>query len=105
MVSGTVTYQGKPVERGTLTFYPADRKGVARAAEVVAGRYRLESMQPGMKRVRLTVRPEAKLVEGDKKLRLVPGKDRIPAKGVENGEVVEVKGRKQTLDFDLKKRR
>ena len=37
-VSGTVTYDGKPVEDGFITFYPADQKGVNRGGEIRDGR-------------------------------------------------------------------
>jgi hypothetical protein len=104
-VSGTVTYAGKAVENGTLSFYPADRKGVARAATVAGGRYWIKDLAPGKKRVRLTARPDATLEPGpggEKRLRLLPDREGIPAQGVENEEVVEVNKGRQTLDFALK---
>jgi len=40
-VSGTVTYNGKPLERGTISFVPADAKGRAAGGTIIDGRYSL----------------------------------------------------------------
>jgi hypothetical protein len=45
-VSGTVTYNGKPLERGTISFVPADAKGRAAGGSVVDGRFSLTTQDP-----------------------------------------------------------
>jgi hypothetical protein len=40
-VSGTVKYNGKPLERGTISFVPADGKGRAAGGTITDGRYSL----------------------------------------------------------------
>jgi hypothetical protein len=45
-VSGTVTYNGKPLERGTINFAPADGKGRAAGGTITDGRYSLTTQDP-----------------------------------------------------------
>jgi hypothetical protein len=45
-VSGTVTYQGKPLERGTISFTPADGKGRAAGGTITDGQYSLTTQDP-----------------------------------------------------------
>jgi hypothetical protein len=45
-VSGTVTYHGKPVERGTISFVPAAPDGRAAGGTIVDGRYSLTTHDP-----------------------------------------------------------
>jgi hypothetical protein len=40
-VSGTVKYNGKPLERGTISFVPADGKGRAAGGTIADGQYSL----------------------------------------------------------------
>jgi hypothetical protein len=45
-VSGMVTYQGKPLEQGTITFEPEDPKGRIATGSLSAGRYSLTTLKP-----------------------------------------------------------
>ncbi len=45
-VSGTVTYNGKPLQRGTISFAPADGKGRAAGGTITDGRYSLTTHDP-----------------------------------------------------------
>ncbi len=51
-VSGTVTYDGQPVAKGTVNFTPADGNGPTAAAVIVDGKYSTKIM-PGKKKVRI----------------------------------------------------
>ncbi len=56
-VEGTVTFDGQPVEKGTIAFEPADGKGPATGGQVIDGRYSLSgeaSPTPGEKIVRIS---------------------------------------------------
>ncbi len=56
-VDGTVTFDGQPVEKGTIVFEPADGKGPATGGQVIDGHYRLTgeaSPTPGEKIVRIS---------------------------------------------------
>ncbi len=54
-VAGTITLDGKPLEKGSITFMPADpQKGNVASAEISAGTYKIEPSQglvPGGYRV------------------------------------------------------
>jgi len=45
-VSGTVTYNGKPLERGNINFAPDDAKGRAAGGTISNGRYSLTTQDP-----------------------------------------------------------
>ena len=46
-VSGTVTYQGKPVEKGRINFIPTQADGRAAGGEIENGEYSLTTAEPG----------------------------------------------------------
>jgi hypothetical protein len=52
-VSGTVTFNGEPVSKGTVTLVPADGRGSASGGLIENGRYAIEKVQPGEKIVQL----------------------------------------------------
>jgi hypothetical protein len=107
IVSGTVTYEGKPVAKGFITFYPAEGPGPTQGTEIVGGQYRLSNFQPGKKRVLIVSEPVARKVpaeHGSYQVKLQPAEDAVPASAVGNSAVHEVAD-SQTLDFHLTRRR
>jgi hypothetical protein len=104
-VCGSVTWEEKDLDRGWITFYPADRRGSAIGAEVVQGRYQVTGMVPGKKRVRIGALPEAVRVPSGKTetVRLLPPRDPVPEDAIGNNQTVEVKRGRQNIDFVLKK--
>ncbi|MBN1911319.1 MAG: hypothetical protein JW818_16370 [Pirellulales bacterium] len=55
-VQGAVTFDGKPIDEGTITFEPADGQGPTTGARIVAGKYELtgdSAAWPGKKTVRI----------------------------------------------------
>src|SRR5262249_47543041 len=46
-VSGTITYQGKPIPKGTVTFVATDGKNPNATGTIQAGSYRLQTDEPG----------------------------------------------------------
>lgn len=48
-VTGTVTYNGKPVEDGYISFRPAGGQGQAFAAQITDGHYSAKQAVPGLK--------------------------------------------------------
>jgi hypothetical protein len=46
-VSGTVNYNGKPVEKGTVTFTPTQADGRVASGDIADGRYTLTTAEPG----------------------------------------------------------
>jgi len=56
-VTGEVTFDGKPVEQGTISLEPVDRQGPTSGGKIVNGKYRLEgdaAPLPGKKTVRIS---------------------------------------------------
>jgi hypothetical protein len=51
-ISGTVSYEGKPLEKGIINFVPADGKGPTAAATIADGKYSVK-VAPGKKLVRI----------------------------------------------------
>jgi hypothetical protein len=55
-VHGDVTFDGKPVDLGTISFEPADGQGRATGGKIMDGKYELvgnTASQPGKKIVRI----------------------------------------------------
>ena len=52
-VSGEITYDGKPVGEGYITFTPADGKGKDAGGPISAGRYSVSGLSPGPKVVKV----------------------------------------------------
>ncbi|MEJ7638585.1 MAG: hypothetical protein WKF75_11580 [Singulisphaera sp.] len=46
-VSGTVTFQGKPLEKGTVTFISTDSQRPNATGTIQAGSYTLQTTEPG----------------------------------------------------------
>jgi len=46
-VSGTVTYQGKPIEKGTVTFISTDGERPNATGPIEGGSYTLQTSEPG----------------------------------------------------------
>jgi hypothetical protein len=74
-VSGTVTYQGKPLERGTISFSPVDAGGRGAGGSIVDGRYSLTTLDqddgalPGKYRVSILAKEVGDLSTVDLKIK------------------------------------
>lgn len=56
-ISGNVTFNGKPVDKGVITLEPADRNGPTTGGEIVDGKFKLignAAPLPGKKIVRIS---------------------------------------------------
>jgi hypothetical protein len=116
-VVGTVTYNGAPVEKGSIAFMPADGKGQPFGAAITDGRYSADKPTPG-KRI-ATIRGLKKINFGrssEESLKMyeaakAAGKewagnvsepaDYIPEAAEGNGQTVEITPGPQTLDFAI----
>jgi len=76
-VSGTVTYLGKPVASGTITFHPADQKGHSAGGTVTDGKFNLSSLGnedgavPGHYKVTVASQKQSLRDGADPKLKLM----------------------------------
>ncbi|MBN1853529.1 MAG: hypothetical protein JW829_12430 [Pirellulales bacterium] len=116
-IRGTVTYDGKPVEKGAITFTPVDGKGPSIGAKIIDGTYSVEEASPGsfqanvigVKKVNFARDPaELQKLSGDA---IAAGKDSgglvdpadvIPPDAQGNNQTVDIQQGDQTIDFHIK---
>jgi hypothetical protein len=104
-VSGTITYEGKPIEQGSIAFIPADGNGPSAGSPIVDGKYFAQNVPVGMAKVQI----RGARITGQK--RMLPdsppvstSEEMLPAKYHSASELTyEVKSGTQVKDFDLTK--
>ena len=111
-ISGDVTYDGEPVEKGTITFLPADGKGASAGGVIEKGHYKAPNVPPGAKIIKIEAvsaitfaRSSEELAREAKSGTKTPAKpaDLIPNNAVGNNTKAELKAGDQKLDFHLTK--
>jgi hypothetical protein len=108
-LSGTVTYNGEPVENGMITFASADGSGPGFGAQIVDGKYTADKVRLGSHRayVRGLTKAEKLSREQMLEIRKSAGKraglpvDYIPEDAEGNNQTFEIEGGAQTIDFDI----
>jgi hypothetical protein len=112
-VTGQVTYEGRPVQKGAISFLPTDGHGPSCGGSIVNGRYTAQLL-PGTKMVRIVemkvsdhilTREEIKQASAKQKQAgdRIEGNEAIPPNAEGNNVEIEVKSGTQTLDFALKR--
>ena len=118
-VSGKVTYDGQPVEYGTISFGPTAGGPVA-GGEINNGQYSVKNVTPGKNIVNITsmqkvsgpmtyeqnrMSPEQmeKNPAATKKAEKQASREMVPANAVGNGATVEITAPNESQNFDLKK--
>jgi hypothetical protein len=104
-VHGTVTLDGKPVEKGTIEFVPQDGQGPTAGAEIANGRYTVLQVPVGT----ATVRIRASKVVGEHRMSPDPNgpviydwQSIIPPRYNDQSQLsVEVNAGRQERPFDL----
>ena len=107
-ISGNVTYDGKPIETGNISFYPRDGKGTTSGGVIINGAYTAKGVSFGEMDVRINgskVVGKRKLYPSDPKSPEVEERrEFLPEKYHEKTTLVlDVKERTMKKDFDLKK--
>jgi hypothetical protein len=93
-VTGNVTYGGKPVERGRISFLPLDDKGELDAkspvigTDIAQGKYKVTEVPRGKKQVAFSV-AEVKGTE--------------PPFEIANNQPIDITEANQTANFEVKK--
>lgn len=107
-ISGSVSYNGEPVQTGAIAFLPADGNGPASGGEITNGVYRVTDVQPGPKIVKVEAVKQvqfaqntADLAEAAKAGTVPEAADLIPADAEGNNEKMTVTAGNQTRDFSL----
>lgn len=117
-VSGKVTYNGQPVEKGNITFRPNGGTGRSFGAKIANGVFTADQARPGsytaavvgVKKIDFAMSSEEaarKANENKAKLGQLAGQvseaaDYIPEDAEGNGKTVEITAGSQTIDFDVK---
>src|SRR5262245_4914570 len=111
-LSGSVTYEGTPVAKGSITLTPSDGKGPIAGGEIKEGKYGISGLVPGKKQVQITAAEEAGPVLSSADLAnaaktgrpaVPPPKEIVPPNAVGNGATIEVQAGSHKHDFALKK--
>ncbi len=120
-VSGTVTYKGKPLPKGSINFIPNDPNGRAAGGDIVEGSYSLTTQDPGdgampgaykvivsatdvnVSKQVAQAKEKGVMISQDqiakaKRTNLVPSKYLVPES---SGLTAEVKSQSNTIPFDL----
>jgi hypothetical protein len=109
-LSGTVTYNGQPVDMGSVTFDSADGHGPGFGAQVVNGKYQAVKVRRGQHVAHVRGLTKAPVLTHEESIKLREQRDNryglpvdyIPEKADGNGRSVEIEGGSQSLDFAVK---
>ena len=110
VISGRVSYQGEPVQRGLLRFVPIEgTKGPPAGATIEAGSFTVKALggvPVGTARVEIKayrdIGPPPDPQSPGAMLGMRPGKQYLPAKYNKRSELkVTIDGGDQTIDFEL----
>ena len=118
-VSGTVSYEGKPVEEGAINFTPHDGKTAAAGGMIKDGKYYVTEVPPGKKLVEIigtkkvdfassseeAMRRAQEMAAKGNNTGLVDPADTIPTDAEGNRQEVELVPGSQTKDFSLTKKK
>ncbi|HEV3120190.1 MAG TPA: hypothetical protein VGY58_24225 [Gemmataceae bacterium] len=111
-VSGTVTYEGKPIELGKIRFLPIDDKsdldpkGEVVGVDIIKGKYTAKEVPMGKKKVAIDAQqiagqaaPAPRASKGDQPQTVEP---LLPPEATRD-LIVEINALNQNQNFDLKK--
>jgi hypothetical protein len=101
-VSGTVTFNGDALSRGSITLVPVDGKGQAAGGDVTSGRYIIKGVSPGEKSVQISAQYVSGKTTLDGGLELDVVSDLLPASwGPASKERLTVTAPTTTKDFAI----
>jgi hypothetical protein len=108
-LSGKVTYNGEPVQSGSVRFDSSDGSGPGFGAEVADGKYSTDKVRLGKHRVYVRGLQDAPPMTREQQMdsrksgnRYGLPVDYIPEDAEGNGQTVEITSGSNTLDFELK---
>jgi hypothetical protein len=116
-ISGTVTFNGEPIERGSIRFVSTEKQGPTFGAVIRNGKYTVEKAVPGPKVATIQAMNEKAVPTSSAELEQMAEQAEATGKAVSdtidplalippdaegNSQTVEIKEGPQTLDFHLK---
>jgi hypothetical protein len=107
-VEGAVTYDGKPIDVGSITFLPADGKGVKAGGAITDGRYKIDPQfgpHPGPHRVEIQwLKPTGKKTKNEFGEVFEQRTEGLPDKYHKGSTLTaEIKSGANVIDFPLEK--
>ena len=108
-VNGNVTFNGKPLDKGQITFSPAGKEGGTAGGEIASGKYEVKDLVPVQYLVSVQATPDMKIVmpgDPETKRTLTDEEirariDPLPRDTTGKEQTIDVKRGKQTVDFKL----
>jgi len=102
-VRGSVTWNGQPLEKGYITFYPVEGAEAILGAEINGGEFLIAKIPPGKRRVLVTALPKIQAHDRPQGvlLQVIPGQPWINADSVGNNRIVAIVAGPQVVDFAL----
>lgn len=117
-ISGKVTYNGEPVDKGSITFKPNGAGGRSFGAPITDGAYSADQAQPGnwtaiiigVKKIDFAMSSEEAARKANEsnatpdhlKGQVSEAADYIPEDADGNSKAIDIAAGKQTIDFDVK---
>lgn len=110
-VSGEVTFNGKPIEKGYVTFTPVDGKGTPVGAEITNGKYSAKNVPAGKNKVSVTSTTatgpmadnmDAAIAQAKKDAKAGPSADAPTDKSEGNNAEHDIPSGSHTLNLTLK---
>jgi hypothetical protein len=106
-LSGTITYDGKLVEQGSIAFIPVDGKGPTAGSSIKDGKYLAQKVSVGTAKVRIMgakVTGQKRMFDDPDSPLVTTSAEYLPAKYNKETELTfDVLPGIQTKDFDLAK--
>jgi hypothetical protein len=106
-VSGSIAYDGKPIEAGSIIFTPADGNGPTAGAEIKGGKYTATRVPVGPAKVEVRgarVTSSKKMYDDPNSPVVQTSAEMLPARYNKSSELrYDVTTGPQTKDFDLAK--
>jgi len=110
-INGQITYEGKPINHGTIAFWPADGRGAECSGPIEAGKYNVGNVSPGKKivdsigvkqihfaKTHAEMAEKAKVASGEEP----ESADEVSPDAQGNNQTIEITLGAQELNFDLK---
>jgi hypothetical protein len=112
-VSGTVTFNGQPVERGSIRFVSTDKTGPTFGAVVKDGKFTIEKATPGEKVVTIHAMKRDRIPTSSEEVRQMSEQAQedenyldpavlIPPNAEGNNQTIQIAEGAQSLEFHLK---
>ena len=109
-MTGTVTYEGQPVERGVITLTPVAGRGTSEGAKILRGEFQIEGIAPGTKQVSIigvvgSQDAKDQPISSDNKIEAMVESTRqaemIPTNAIGNGQTIRVEKGMQAVSIEL----